>query len=115
MASVTVPGSRFRLGRNLPAARYSGYRGKEPRPPAISLTVPAREMARLAFSGLVGTWRKDPAVSLEFAERGWATMRRSIPSILDGETQKLPRRAEFEFVPRASRALAPRTLPAASL
>jgi diacylglycerol kinase family enzyme len=33
-------------------------------------------------------------------------MRGSIPAILDGETHKLPRRAEFEFVPRAFRALA---------
>jgi len=40
-------------------------------------------------------------------QRGWATMRRSIPSILDGEPHRLPRRVEFEFEPRAFRALAP--------
>jgi diacylglycerol kinase family enzyme len=67
----------------------------------------AREAVRLAFSGLVGGWRRDPAVSIEFVERGWATMRGSIPAVLDGETQKLSRRADFEFVPRAFRALAP--------
>jgi diacylglycerol kinase family enzyme len=72
-----------------------------------------REAVRLAFSGLVGGWRRDPAVSSEFVQRGWATMRGSIPSILDGETHRLSRRAEFEFVPRAFRALAPRASAAA--
>jgi diacylglycerol kinase family enzyme len=67
----------------------------------------ARELVRLAFSGLTGAWRSDPTVSIELIQRGWASMRGSIPSILDGEAQKLPHRAEFEFVPRAFRALAP--------
>jgi diacylglycerol kinase family enzyme len=66
----------------------------------------AREMARLALRGALGAWRDDPAVSVELVDRGWATTRGSIPAILDGETHKLPRRAEFEFVPRAFRALA---------
>jgi diacylglycerol kinase family enzyme len=67
----------------------------------------AREMVRLAFNGVVGDWRNDPAVSVELVQRGWASMRGSIPAILDGETHRLPRRAEFEFAPRAFRALAP--------
>jgi diacylglycerol kinase family enzyme len=75
----------------------------------------AREMVRLAFNGVTGDWRNDPSVSIEHVERGWATMRGSIPSILDGETQKLPRHAAFEFVPRAFRALAPPHAAVASL
>jgi diacylglycerol kinase family enzyme len=66
----------------------------------------AREMVRLALKGATGAWRDDPAVTVELVERGWAWMRGSIPSILDGETQKLPMCAEFEFVPQAFRALA---------
>ena len=75
----------------------------------------ARELVRLALSGVTGAWRNDPAVSVELAQRGWASMRGSIPSILDGETHRLPRRAEFEFIPRAFRALAPPNLAVASL
>jgi diacylglycerol kinase family enzyme len=75
----------------------------------------ARELMRLAFSGLIGGWRADPAVTVELAQRGWASMRGSIPAILDGETHRLPRRAEFEFVPRAFRALAPPDMAVASL
>ena len=75
----------------------------------------ARELMRLAFGGLTGAWRNDPAVTVELAQRGWASMRGSIPSILDGETHRLPRRAEFEFVPKAFRALAPPNLAVSSL
>ena len=67
----------------------------------------AREMLGLAFSGVLGAWRSDASVSVKATQRGWATMRRSIPSILDGEPHRLPRRVEFEFAPRAFRALAP--------
>ncbi|HZZ90517.1 MAG TPA: diacylglycerol kinase family protein [Caulobacteraceae bacterium] len=67
----------------------------------------AREMARLALSGVTGAWRDDPAVACGLARRGWARMRGSIPAILDGESFRLPRLATFEFVPRAFRALAP--------
>lgn len=67
----------------------------------------AREMLQLAFKGFTGAWRDDPSVSIDRIERGWARMRGSIPAILDGEPHRLPRRAEFEFVPRAFRALAP--------
>jgi diacylglycerol kinase family enzyme len=67
----------------------------------------AREMVRLAFKGVTGDWRSDPSVSSTLVQRGCARMRGSIPAILDGETCKLPRRAEFEFTPRAFRALAP--------
>ena len=72
----------------------------------------AREAVRLAFTGLIGSWRRDPAVSVDLIQHGWASMRKSIPSILDGETQRLPPRAEFEFVPCAFRALSPPTLAA---
>ena len=75
----------------------------------------AHELARLAFRGAIGAWREDPSVSVELVQRGWATMRGSIPAILDGETHKLPRRAEFEFVPHAFRALAPPNMAVASL
>ena len=78
----------------------------------------ARELVRgLALSGVTSeTWRRDPAVSVELVQRGWASMRGSIPSsILDGETHKLPVRAEFEFTPRAFRALAQPNLAVSSL
>jgi diacylglycerol kinase family enzyme len=74
-----------------------------------------RELVRLALNGVTGAWRRDPAVSVELVQRGWASMRGSIPSILDGETHRLPRRAEFEFTPRAFRALAPPNLAVSSL
>jgi hypothetical protein len=64
-------------------------------------------MVRLAFKGVNGDWRRDPAASPELVQRGWAKIRGSILAILDGETCKLPRRAEFVFAPRAPRALAP--------
>jgi diacylglycerol kinase family enzyme len=67
----------------------------------------AREVARLALSGVMGAWREDPAVIRDTARRGWARMRGAIPAILDGESFTLPSRAQFEFVPRAFRALAP--------
>jgi len=67
----------------------------------------AREVARLAFNGLVGDWRSDPGVRVRTVERGWASARRRIPCILDGESQQLPRRIAFEFTPRAFRTLAP--------
>jgi diacylglycerol kinase family enzyme len=75
----------------------------------------AREMVRLAFNGIVDDWRGDPTVSIEAVTGGWAQMRGSIPAILDGETRRLPQRAEFEFVPRAFRALAPPNMTVASL
>jgi diacylglycerol kinase family enzyme len=75
----------------------------------------AREMVRLAFNGVINAWRSDPSVSVEIVTRGWAHMHGSIPAILDGETQRLPRRARFEFVPRAFRALAPPDMALASL
>jgi diacylglycerol kinase family enzyme len=75
----------------------------------------AREMLRLAFNGMLGAWRGDPSVSAKATRDGWASMRRAIPSILDGETHRLPRRVEFEFVPRAFRALAPAHLSVPSL
>ena len=75
----------------------------------------ARELMRLAFSGLIGGWRADPSVTVEMVQRGWARMHGSIPAILDGETHRLPRRTQFEFTPRAFRALAPPDMAVASL
>jgi diacylglycerol kinase family enzyme len=67
----------------------------------------AREAFRLAFNGVVSDWRHDPSVTVEPCVRGVARARRAIPCILDGETHRLPRGVEFEFVPRAFRTLAP--------
>lgn len=66
----------------------------------------ATELFRLAFNGLVGDWRRDPGVTVYAAVHGRARARRSIPCILDGELMLLKRSAEFEFQPRAFRALA---------
>lgn len=82
---------------------------------AASLDVrSAREVFRLAFNGAIGDWRRDPGVTVEPCLKGWAAARRSIPCILDGEVQRLPRRVEFAFEPRAFRALAPPAAPRAS-
>jgi diacylglycerol kinase family enzyme len=75
----------------------------------------AQEVFRLAVTGLVSDWRRDPGVTVETCLKGWAAARRSIPAILDGEVQRLPRRVEFEFMPRAFRALAPPMTPQPSL
>lgn len=66
----------------------------------------ALEVFRLAFNGLVGDWRRDPGVTICAGVRGRAAARRSIPCILDGELLLLKRRVEFQFQPRAFRALA---------
>ncbi|HEY2660019.1 MAG TPA: diacylglycerol kinase family protein [Caulobacteraceae bacterium] len=67
----------------------------------------AREVFRLAFNGLVSDWRRDPGVTVTPCTQGRIWARRSIPAILDGEVQRLPRMAQIEFVPHAFRALAP--------
>ena len=75
---------------------------------AVALDVhDAREVFRLAFNGLFSDWRRDPSVTAEPSIGGVVRARRAIPCILDGETHRMPRRVEFEFVPRAFRALAP--------
>jgi diacylglycerol kinase family enzyme len=66
----------------------------------------AMEMFRLAFHGLIGDWRADPAVTVYSAVHGRAGARRHIPCILDGELLLLGRGVEFDFRPRAFRALA---------
>jgi diacylglycerol kinase family enzyme len=71
----------------------------------------AREVVRLAFNGLIGDWRRDPGVIVETGVRGRVWARRSIPAILDGEIQRLPRGAEFVFEPCAFRALVPPPAP----
>ena len=75
----------------------------------------ARDIARLALNGFTGDWRDDRAVTTELALRGWARMRGSLPAMLDGERERLPRSVTFEFVPRAFRALAPPAATVASL
>jgi diacylglycerol kinase family enzyme len=66
----------------------------------------AMEMFRLAFNGLLGDWRRDPGITVFAARRGRAFALRAIPCILDGELLLLERSAEFDFQPRAFRALA---------
>jgi diacylglycerol kinase family enzyme len=66
----------------------------------------AREMFRLAFHGLVGAWRQDPGITVYTSRHGRAGALRPIPCILDGEVHRLTRRVEFDFIPRAFRALA---------
>ena len=67
----------------------------------------AQEVFRLAFNGLVSDWRHDPGVIVEPGLRGRVWARRSIPAILDGEIQRMPRGVEFMFDPCAFRALVP--------
>lgn len=67
----------------------------------------AAEAFRLAFKALWGDWRADPAVETQPCRRGVVLARGRIPAILDGETVRLPRRAEIEFRRVAFRALAP--------
>jgi diacylglycerol kinase family enzyme len=75
----------------------------------------AQEVFRLAFNGLVSDWRRDPGVTVETCTHGRVWARRSIPAILDGEIQRLPRGAEFVFDPCAFRALVPPAHAEASL
>lgn len=67
----------------------------------------AQEVFRLAFHGLINDWRHDPGVTVAPCRQGRVWARRSIPCILDGEVQRLPRGVEFTFEPCAFRALAP--------
>ena len=55
----------------------------------------AQEVFRLAFNGLVSDWRRDPGVTVEACVQGTVSARRSIPAILDGEIQRLPRRGRI--------------------
>jgi diacylglycerol kinase family enzyme len=66
-----------------------------------------RLSARVVLSALVGDWRTDPAVHLGRARQGRVWANRSIPALLDGESVRLGRHAEFKFHPHAFRALAP--------
>jgi diacylglycerol kinase family enzyme len=75
----------------------------------------AQEVFRLAFNGLVSDWRHDPGVNVQTCGRGRVWARRAIPCILDGEIQRLPRGAEFAFLPCAFRALVPAATTEASL
>ena len=66
---------------------------------------------RAAFGGLLGDWRKDPAVTMERALEGQAWANGRIPAILDGEPHRFPRQVSFRFRDAAFRALAPRLEP----
>ena len=66
---------------------------------------------RAAFSGVLGDWRKDPAVTMGLAREGRAWAKGRIPAILDGEPHRFPREVTFRFRPAAFRALAPRLDP----
>jgi diacylglycerol kinase family enzyme len=66
----------------------------------------AQDAFRLALTGLVRDWRDDPGVTVGESLRGRVWAQRASPCILDGETQRLSRQVEFEFTPRAFRALA---------
>jgi len=76
----------------------------------------ARDLVRLAFNGLISNWRDDPGVIAEVCRRGRIESRHSIPALLDGEIQRLPKSVSFGFTPKAFRALAPPVVatPAAS-
>jgi diacylglycerol kinase family enzyme len=66
----------------------------------------APETLRLLLNGLVRDWRMDPAVNVVPARRGRVRASHAIPCILDGEMRWLRHKVEFEFRPRAFRALA---------
>lgn len=62
---------------------------------------------RTAFSNILGDWRKDPAVTVDLCQLGRAWAGSRIPAILDGEPHRLDREVQFQFTPKAFRALAP--------
>jgi diacylglycerol kinase family enzyme len=66
----------------------------------------AHELFRLAFHGLVGDWRHDPGITVYRSTHGRVGALRPVPCIVDGEVMRLTRRTEFEFLPKAFRALA---------
>jgi diacylglycerol kinase family enzyme len=65
------------------------------------------EVLRLGVHHLMGDWRADPLVVTTRCARGRAWAERPIPAILDGESFRLERSVEIEFVPEAFRALVP--------
>ena len=72
----------------------------------------AAEAFRLGFRTLLsefaGDWRADPAVDVVRIRRAEAWASGHIPSVLDGEPERLHKHAEIRFVPNAFRTLAPR-------
>ncbi|MBN8529921.1 MAG: diacylglycerol kinase family lipid kinase, partial [Caulobacterales bacterium] len=67
------------------------------------------ETLRMAAHALFDDWRRDPAVSTRPARRISVGSRSRIPAVIDGEPTMLDREAVVTFLPRAFRALAPRT------
>jgi len=69
----------------------------------------AAEAVRMAAHALFDDWRRDPAVSTRPARRIAIKARSRIPAVIDGEPTLLDREAVVIFLPRAFRALAPRS------
>jgi diacylglycerol kinase family enzyme len=69
----------------------------------------ALEAFRLGFHYMFGEWRNDPAISVRQVRKGRAYARKVIPAILDGEPVRLKSPADIRFIPRAFRALEPRS------
>jgi diacylglycerol kinase family enzyme len=65
------------------------------------------DVFRLGVFHLLGDWRADPKVLTTPCRQGRAWARRPIPAILDGESFRLERQVQIEFVPEAYRALVP--------
>lgn len=63
------------------------------------------DVFRLGVFHLLGDWRADPKVITTLCRQGRAWAHRPIPAILDGESFRLGREVEVEFVPEAYRAL----------
>ncbi|HEX4182560.1 MAG TPA: diacylglycerol kinase family protein [Caulobacteraceae bacterium] len=69
------------------------------------------DVFRLGVFHLLGDWRADPKVITTLCRNGRAWARRPIPAILDGESFRLERSVEIEFVPEAYRALVLPSIP----
>ncbi len=67
----------------------------------------ALEGFRLGLSTLVGSWRNDPAVSLQICQSGEAWAHGRVPAILDGEPHRLSSPVKILYRPCAFRAMAP--------
>jgi diacylglycerol kinase family enzyme len=65
------------------------------------------EVFRLGLYHLRGDWRADPSVVTAPCLKGRAWARRPIPAILDGESFRLERSVDIEFIAKAFRALVP--------
>lgn len=73
----------------------------------------AGEAFRLGFKALLsefyGDWRDDPVVTAKRCRIAHAWAASHIPCLVDGESVRLPRQVDIQFLPGAFRALAPRS------